>query len=366
MDRVLSAAVLGLGTALALAGPAWAHGGDAPDGTNYRTEVTGMAGALPGVSVRAVEAGARLELTNDGGQTVEVLGYDGEPYLEVRPDGVYENTRSPATYLNETLQGGEVPATADATAPPQWRRVTDEPVARWHDHRSHWMTSEQPPQVAADPDRVHRIRDWVVPLRSGVRTVDVHGTLDWIPPPVAGLWWAAALLAAAATAAVGLVPAGRAAGNAASAALAVLAVAGGLTAIGYAVARELDAGAASAGGILLGLLAGQVWPVLAGLGAVAAGGYALARRPSADFAMALAGACLALFAGMANSAVFGRGVAPVPFSPTAARLAVAAVLAIGAGLAVAGALRLRAAVHAATPAPAPDPDADADADRDAA
>ena len=69
--------------------------------------------------------------------------------------------------------------------------------------------------------------------------------------------------------------------------------------------------------MLVGLLAGQIWSLLTGLGAVAAGGYALARRPAADFAVALAGACLALFAGVANAAVLARAVAPVPWSPAA-------------------------------------------------
>jgi hypothetical protein len=350
IGRALAAVVAGLGATLALAAPARAHGGDAPDGTNYRTVVTGTDGTVPGVTVRAVEAGARLELANRGGRTVEVLGYDGEPYLEVRPDGVFENVRSPATYLNVSLRGGEVPAEADPTAAPSWRRVSDDPVARWHDHRSHWMGTAPPPEVAADPDRRHRIRDWTVPLRVGVDTVNVRGTLDWIPPPTAALWWAAAVLAAAAVGALGLVPPRRRTGTAA---LAALAVVGGLIAIGYAVAREVDAGSDDVGAVLVGLLAGQVWPVLAGLAAIVAGGYALAGRQSADFGMALTGACLALFAGLPNAAAFGRGVAPVPFPPTAARLLVAAVLATGAGLLVANALRLRAAVRAAAPAAPP-------------
>jgi hypothetical protein len=346
--RVLAAAVAGAGAALAMAAPARAHGGDAPDGTNYRTVVTGMNGTLPGVTARAVEGGARLELANSSGETVEVLGYDGEPYLEVRPDGVFENVNSPATYLNVSLRGGEVPAQADPAAAPSWRRVSDDPVARWHDHRSHWMTATPPPEVAADPQRRHRIRDWAVPLRAGVTTAEVRGTLDWIPPPNAVLWWTATALAAGAIAALGLIPPARGGGTAAVAAVAVV---GGLAAIGYAVARELDAGSTSLGAVLLGLLVGQVWPVIAGLGAVCAGGYALARRPSADFALALAGACLALFAGLPNTAVLGRGVAPVPFPPTLARLFVAAVFATGAGLLVANAQRLRAAVRAAPARP---------------
>lgn len=349
---VLAGTAVGVGMALALTGPVFAHGGEAPDGTNYRTEVTGLAGSLPGVTVRAIEAGARLELINRSEQTIEVLGYDGEPYLEIRPDGVFENVNSPATYLNVSLRGGEVPERADPTAAPSWRRASDEPVARWHDHRSHWMSAESPPQVAADPQRRQRIRDWAVPLRSGVTVVEVRGTLDWIPPPSPGLWWAGTVLAAAAVGALGLIRPGN---PAPGAALGTLTVVGGLLAIGYAVARELDAGSTGLGAILLGLLIGQVWPVVAGLGGLAAGGYALARRPSADFALALAGVCLALFAGVTNATVFGRGVAPVPFDATPARLVVAGVLAIGAGLAIAGVLRLRAAVQTATRPQTPQP-----------
>jgi hypothetical protein len=355
--RVLAAVTAGVGLALAVAGPASAHGGDAPDGTNYRTVVNGIDGSLPGVSVRAVEAGARLELTNRSGRTVEVLGYDGEPYLEVRPDGVYENANSPATYLNETLQGGEVPPGADPTAAPSWRRAGDEPVARWHDHRSHWMSGTPPPQVSADPRRPQKIRDWTVPLRSGVDTVSVRGALSYVPPPVAAVWWVGVVLAAAAVAALGLVPLKSRRARVASTAMAALAVAAGLTAVGYAVARELDAGADGVGRILLGLLITQVWPVLTALATIAAGAYALAGRPSADFGMALAGACLALFGGVSNATVFNRGVAPVPFDATLARCVVALVLAVGAGIAVGGALRLRAAVHAAQPAQPPQPSA---------
>ena len=88
------------------AAPAFAHGGDAPDATAYRTSITGISSPQEGLTARTVEAGARLELTNETGLPVEVLGYSGEPYLEVRPDGTYENVNSPATYVNETLDGG--------------------------------------------------------------------------------------------------------------------------------------------------------------------------------------------------------------------------------------------------------------------
>ncbi|MCG5450277.1 hypothetical protein NIE111_001797, partial [Micromonospora sp. NIE111] len=96
------------------AAPAAAHGADAPDGTDYRTRTTGVAPARPGLEVRVIEAGARLELTNRTGRTIEVIGYSGEPYLRVGPDGVFENSHSPATYLNRTISGNTaLPAEAD-------------------------------------------------------------------------------------------------------------------------------------------------------------------------------------------------------------------------------------------------------------
>lgn len=332
------------------AGPAYAHGGDAPDATAYRTTVTAITPAEPGLQIRAVEAGARLELVNRTGRTVEVLGYSGEPYLEVRPDGTFENVHSPATYLNRTLTGTTpVPATADPTAPPQWRRVTHDAAVRWHDHRTHWMSSQPPPTATADPDRKHRLRTWEVPLRDGVRTFAVRGTLDWEPPPNPTLWWAGALLTAAAVTALGALATRR---RGLVRAVGAVAAVAGTTTIGYAAARTLDAGTNGPGDLLRGLLTGQLTPVLAGLGALAAGGIALTRRQS-DFALALAGAGLALFGGLTNLGVFTRAVAPVPGPSWPARVAVLVAVGAGLGLLAAGVLRLRAAPP--PPATADDP-----------
>ena len=336
-----------LAAVLLPAAPAAAHGADAPVATNYRTAVTGVSPAVEGLTVRVIEAGARLELVNRTGRPIEVLGYQGEPYLRVGPDGVYTNVHSPATYLNETLaQDTPVPPSADPAQAPSWRRVSAQPVARWHDRRALWTESDPPPQVAADPGRPHRVRDWVVPLRDGMSTVEVKGTLDWVPPPATAAWWAAIVVAALLLGALGL------RWDRAVLAFASLAAAAGLVAIGYAVAREVDAGATTVGGALAGLLARQVWALLTGLAAVAAAVYASRRRPAADLALGLVGACLALIAGLANAAVLARGVAPVPGDPTWARAATAFVIAAGFGLALAAGLRLRVA-HAQPQDPAP-------------
>ncbi|MGC5022868.1 hypothetical protein [Micromonospora sp. DT47] len=345
-----------LAALLALATPAYAHGADAPDGTDYRAEVTGVTPARPGLTVRVVEAGARLEVVNRTGRDVEVIGYSGEPYLRVGPGGTFENTRSPATYLNRTLAGDTaLPPEADPAADPQWRRISDETRVRWHDQRIQWRESGPPAQVAADPSREHRVRDWVVPVRDGAGPLEIRGTLDWVPPPDAYPWWVAAALGALVIGAAGLLPAGSAAGVRSLRAAGALLALGGAAAVLFIVGRELDAGAEGVGGVLAGLLTGQVWPLLTGLGAIAAGGYALARRPAADFALALAGACLALFAGVANGAVLARAVAPVPWPAGTARVLVTLVIATGAGAVAAGLLRLHAASRAASPRPTPAP-----------
>lgn len=340
--RVLAACLLAVcGTAL-VASPAAAHGADAPDGTNYRTAITGISPALDGLTVRAVEAGGRLELVNRSGHTIEVLGYQGEPYLEVRPDGVYSNIRSPAAYLNATLTGDSaVPASADPALAPEWRKLSDEPVVRWHDHRTHWMSAADPPQVNADRGHSHRIRDWVVPLRDNLSMIEVNGTLDWLPPPAAAPWWGGIVVVALLIGALGLL------WDRLTPVLAGLAAVTGLAAIGYAVSRELDAGAVTVGEVLLGLLRGQIWAVLVGLAGLAAAGYTLRRRAAADLALGLAGACLALIAGATNAAVFGRSVVPVPWDPVLARLGTAIAIGVGAGLALAAGIRLRAVSVAA-------------------
>ncbi|GAB1689668.1 hypothetical protein [Krasilnikovia sp. M28-CT-15] len=334
-----------LGLILAVAGalvapatPASAHGGDAPDATAYRVTVSGVTPPEKGLTVRAVEAGARLELVNHTGHPVEVLGYSGEPYLEVRPDGTYENLNAPTTYLNRTLAGDTpVPAGADPAATPRWARVSAEPSVRWHDRRTRWLGDGPPPAALADPAHTHRISDWSVPLRAGARTFAARGTLDWVPPPRTWLWWLGAALLAVAVAAAGRWH-GRAAG-----ALAVLA---GAVALGYAASRAF----AGSPGTLPALLAAVL--------AVLAGAVALTRRSAtrgrpgdgpatasrghpAAFPLALGGAALALFAGVAQAGVWRQAVVDAPGPAWCARAAVLMALGAGLGTAVTGVAGLR-------------------------
>jgi hypothetical protein len=327
--------VRGLGLLLAVTGavlvpaaPALAHGGDAPAATAYRTTVTAITRPEAGLTVRTVEAGARLELSNRTGHSVEVLGYAGEPYLDVRPDGTYENVHSPAATLNATLTGTTaLPADADPTAPPSWRRISTSTTVRWHDQRTHWLSSGTPPQALADPTRAHRLRDWEVPLRVQVRTFAIRGTLDWEPPPRTWMWWL--LTAGAGLAATGLALRW-------SRSVVPVAVIGGLAPLWYAWARTSDGASPSLVLVLSGLFA---------LGAA----Y---RHP--PFLLALAGACLVLFGGVTEVGVFSAAVLPAVGPAWLTRLAVALALTAGTALAATGVLRMRAAVPA-RPAPTPAP-----------
>jgi hypothetical protein len=319
--RRLTLFVLVAGAILAPATPAFAHAGDAPIATAYRTSVTGISTPEKGLSVRTVEAGARLELTNHTGHSVEVLGYSGEPYLDIRPDGTYQNVNSPAAYLDETLEGdAPVPASADPTAVPSWQRISTSTTVRWHDQRTHWLSPGRPPAAKSDPSRTHRLRDWSVPLREQTRTFAITGTLDWVPSPRVALWWLGAGLFGLAAAGLALRWPGL---------VRPLALVAGAAPLAYAVSRAADGGSAPLVLFPVGLLAlAAVW-----------------RHP--PFYLALTGLVVFLFGGFNQG--FGGAVLPTAGPAWVARTLVLLAAGAGLGLAAIGVLRLRAT--AAEPAP---------------
>ena len=116
--RILLSVVTALVVLAVDATPAAAHTVSGQGSTNFRTTVTGVRPPTPGLTVRSVELGSRLEVTWTGPEDLTILGYAGEPYLRVGPDGVYRNRRSPATYLNVSRNQTAVdPAAAGAILP---------------------------------------------------------------------------------------------------------------------------------------------------------------------------------------------------------------------------------------------------------
>jgi hypothetical protein len=149
---------------------------------NYRSYVTSVAPSVPGVSLQVLEFADRLILTNHSGQTVTVIGYQGEPYGRVLADGTVQlNTRSPAYYLNQNFYGDvNVPASASPTAAPHWTVVDRTGRLEWHDHRIHWMSPALPPQVKNKAKRT-KIFNWQVPIQVGAQKATVDGQLFWVP-----------------------------------------------------------------------------------------------------------------------------------------------------------------------------------------
>ena len=149
---------------------------------NYRSLITSVSPSVPGLSLQVLQFSDRLQLRNSSGRTVTIEGYEGEPYARVQANGTVEvNKRSPAYFLNQSFYGNvTVPASASATATPQWSVVDRTGQFEWHDHRIHWMSPVLPPQVK-DKNRRTLIFDWHVPIAVGAQRGSVAGQLFWTP-----------------------------------------------------------------------------------------------------------------------------------------------------------------------------------------
>jgi hypothetical protein len=187
--------------ALALAalapGPAAAHG-PVPDAAYYRTALGDGHGLPAGVTAAVDPAGEWVQLAYTGPAEVVVLGYTREPYLRITAHGVAENLRSPATCLNRAGFADIPSGTQDATVVPEWHEIAAVGVARWHDHRIHWMGQDRPPQVAADPTHAHLVQTWTVHATAAGAPFDIAGTLTWVGKPESRLsttTWALLVLA---------------------------------------------------------------------------------------------------------------------------------------------------------------------------
>ncbi|HTZ63318.1 MAG TPA: hypothetical protein VMB51_04385 [Solirubrobacteraceae bacterium] len=149
---------------------------------DYRSNVTAVTPAQPGLQVRVVQYADRLLLTNRTGKMVTVYGYQHEPYARVLADGTVElNRRSRAYYLNQNFFGLiHVPPSASPTARPEWVVVDTGGELEWHDHRIHWMLPGIPPQVK-DRSKRTKIFDWTVPISVGSEQAAIDGELVWVP-----------------------------------------------------------------------------------------------------------------------------------------------------------------------------------------
>jgi hypothetical protein len=177
-------AAAGVVVALCLSPVAAAHGGGGALG--FRSKVVRISPTTSGLSVTVIDSDDRLQLRNETGRPLVILGYEGEPYLAFRNGRVYRSIHSPARYLNDDRFGNvALPARADAKAAPRWEQVASQEEYEWHDHRIHWMSRTLPPKVQNAKDRPHHVFDWKVPARLDGTALVIAGSLDYEPPPSA-------------------------------------------------------------------------------------------------------------------------------------------------------------------------------------
>jgi hypothetical protein len=321
------------------AGPAQAHvvgiGGRA---SNYRTDVLDVTPHVPGLTVRVLEAGNQLELTNHSDQAVVVLGYRSEPYLRVGPSGAYENQRSPSAYANRFATApSRIPADLDPAAPPQWRRIGNQPEAVWHDHRAHW-SGPDPPAVTANRGH-HQVvaRNWQIPLRLGQQTALIEGDIVWVPGPSPWPWVLLALVAFAVVLVAGW---RRRYGQLAL--LVVVAVAadlvhtlGAFAASTAPVLPKAYAALISVGGWVAAVVA--VWQLHRG------------RLEAGGILLLLAGMFLAFAGALPDVAALASSQLPSTLDPALSRAAIALTLGLGLGLIAASPLSQRTARPATQP-----------------
>ena len=168
--------------------------------TNFHTNpAVGHPGACRASRSRSWRRGSRLEVENRTGQEIVVLGYKDEPYLRIGPEGVFQNKLSPATYINRSRQGGTRRESAEKAkvGDTDWEKVSSEPLARWHDHRIHWMGHINPPEVRNEPGRAARHQMSQRPAvgraacGSAPRRSSAKGDLVWEPGPSPLPWYGA-------------------------------------------------------------------------------------------------------------------------------------------------------------------------------
>lgn len=136
---------------------------------------------LEGLDVRLVQGPVPVVyVRNDRSEVLEVLGAADEPFLRVGPQGVFANVMSPTYYSAGALTIKEVPAWADATAPPRWRRVSEQPVWAWLEYRAAVSPELQQRDLLGSSART--IQRWSSPMTLGGDPLGLQGRVRWVPP----------------------------------------------------------------------------------------------------------------------------------------------------------------------------------------
>jgi hypothetical protein len=175
---------VGLLSLLPLA-PAHLGSGDSVQPRNTESVIEKISPALPdGVKIEIVGGDTFVRLTAIGVQA-EVRGYDKEPYLRINESGLVEmNDASVTAVLNGDRYGNVDTSQMKPGAVPQWRTISVDGIAMWHDHRSHWMS----PMTPATIDDKGTVQKWEIPITIAGKVTVVSGTL-YLREAASVAWW---------------------------------------------------------------------------------------------------------------------------------------------------------------------------------
>jgi hypothetical protein len=153
--------------ALAAPAPAGAHLRTSRDAVDYRASVLPLDAPL---RVRVYRADLALGLSLVGAHRVVVLGYLGEPFLRLEPEGAFVNAASP------TAAGAKLVRPHPPSSRPLWQLHSQRPTVIWHDAR-----------VRGLPHGVMH-GAWRIPLLADGRRTHLEGTIERVPAPSAWPW----------------------------------------------------------------------------------------------------------------------------------------------------------------------------------
>jgi hypothetical protein len=325
-----------------MSSPAHAHSAANSPASNYRTKLVLVTPASNAYEANVIETGNRFELRWKSGPELIVPDYDDHPYLRIGPKGVEENQQSNAKYLNSSRMGStNIPDGLKPEGPPQWKRISAEPVARWHDHRIHRMTAELPEPVAKAPNKSHVIDTAPVLFSAGSTLVTATTEMRWIPGPspvpyfvLAGLLAVVAL--GAALWARNNLTRRRVAVKIICALCLVLVVADVVHLVGISFGVVSPLGEALGRMVSVGFVSLAAWAItLTGIV------LALRNRLDAPYLLTFGAALMAVVGGLADLGVLSKSSLPVAFGdggPALVRLLVAITIGLGIGVAIAGVL----------------------------
>jgi hypothetical protein len=169
-----------------LPGTAQAHGPTAPVGLNYLAVIDS---APAGLVAKVVDGDQTMSLRVPAAITLEVIDYQGAPYLRFTAGGVYVNRRSEMYYLNQPTQVA-VPVHIGPQSRPVWARASSGHSYSWFDGRLQALATVKLAPGAREAGT------WRIPVLVDGRSEALSGSLLYRPRPSLIWFWPIAVLLA--------------------------------------------------------------------------------------------------------------------------------------------------------------------------